>query len=111
MTPLERANEVEKVTTHNMKFVRGGYEITLRNPRVFRKYFATDLRVKKDGIVVFQDDVRIVNPPLLVSDPNGVIKRTSINRETKEVTDTFWRKDPKAAIKEVLKDIVLAAIK
>lgn len=49
---------------------------------------------------------KIYNPPILVPDNNGNIKRESIDPDTKEKQETFYREDPKGALVQTLFQII-----
>lgn len=115
MTPLEKANAVKSVCDDGMSFTKGDYTFTIRNPRVYTKKdksaFICELKVMKATKVLFADEVRIVNPPQLVDDPNGDVIRggTSYvdrlgNKQVSPIKK--FRLDPKAALKEVLIDLI-----
>ena len=60
-----------------------------------------------DGVVTIDDEVRIVNPPTLVPDPNGdvVVGRVVDPDGTVVSEGERYRHDPEAAIAEVLTQV------
>lgn len=114
---MTNAEEILAAVTDGMTFELGAYEVTLNNPVAAGNMFSADLVVTLSGVVVFDDDARVVNPPLLVPDPAGDIVRLGsteidpITGEEQTTPDQRFRKDPVEAIKAIITDTILVLIK
>ncbi|MEH6477946.1 MAG: hypothetical protein V7727_19805 [Sneathiella sp.] len=114
---MTNAEEILAVVPDGMIFTLGAYEITLTNPQAIGKMFSADLVIRREGVVVFEDDARVVNPPLLVPDPSGDIiyaEHILINPITEEeetIPEARFSRDPLTAIKEIIENTILVLIK
>lgn len=55
-----------------------------------------------DGRTVLDDEVRIVNPPTLVPDPEGDVVRREVDEDGNVISERRFREDPEGALVEVL---------
>lgn len=114
---MTNAEEILAAVTDGMTFALGAYEVTLNNPVAAGNMFSADLVVTLGGVVVFDDDARVINPLLLVPDDAGDIVEpghTEINEITGEeetAPDKRYRYDPLGAIKVTITETILVLIK
>lgn len=114
---MTNAEEILAVVTDGMVFPLGIYEVTLTNPQAAGDMFSADLVVRREGVVVFQDDAQVIGPPLLVPDPAGDFikpEHVLINPITKEeeiVPEARYLRDPLKAIKAIITSTILTLIK
>ncbi|MEH6477096.1 MAG: hypothetical protein V7727_15505 [Sneathiella sp.] len=114
---MTNAEEILAAVTDGMVITLGAYEVTLTNPQAVGDMFSADLVVRREGVVVFEDDARVGNPPLLVPDPAGDFIKPEhilINPVTKEeetIPEARFARDPLRAIKEIIEITILVLIK
>ncbi|WP_020594093.1 hypothetical protein [Kiloniella laminariae] len=115
MTPLESAQALKSVLTNNVVFALGEYDVTINNPRVVTNsgvYFTADLIVERGGVIIFNEDARIVNPPMLVPDENGEVifggqlEFDPISGVEILIPVSRYRFDPFAALKLIILDTI-----
>lgn len=89
-------------------FTRGAYTVTVSELRFADPLLAFHLNVTKGGAVLYDDDVAVVNPPIMVQSGTKQVQ-AHWGGGTQTVTVPVYTEAPLQALREVVSDAVRRA--